>query len=78
MAYLEARDILPGHQHGFRQQRSILTQLLAHWDQVLDLLEHGEAVDVIYTDLSKAFDKCETNVLLHRLKECGMCQMSLE
>ena len=67
MAYLEARDILPGHQHGFRQQRSTLTQLLAHWDQVLDILEHGEAVDVIYTDFSKAFDKCETNVLLHRL-----------
>ena len=26
----------------------------------------------IYTDFSKAFDKCETNVLLHTLKECGI------
>ena len=47
-----------------------MTQLLAHWDSVLDSLEDDESVDVIYTDFSKAFDKCETNVLLHTLKEC--------
>ena len=29
-------------------------------------------VDVIYTDFAKAFDKCETNVLLHTLKKCGV------
>ena len=29
-------------------------------------------MDVIYTDFSKAFDKCETNVLLHTLKQCGV------
>ena len=64
--------MLPGDQHGFRQHRSTLTQLLSHWDQVLDHLEQGETVDVIYTDFSKAFDKCETNVLLHTLRECGV------
>ena len=40
--------------------------------RVLDHLEEGESVDVIYTDFAKAFDKCETNVLLHTLKECGV------
>ena len=49
-----------------------MTQLLSHWDSVLNSLEQGDAVDVIYTDFSKAFDKCETNVLLHTLKECGI------
>ena len=29
-------------------------------------------MDVIYTDFSKAFDKCETNVLLHSLRDCGV------
>ena len=29
-------------------------------------------MDVIYTDFSKAFDKCETNVLVHTLKQCGV------
>ena len=70
VTYLEARDLLPAEQHGFREQRSTLTQLLSYWDKVLDHLENGESVDVIYTDFSKAFDKCETNVLLHTLKKC--------
>ena len=68
--HLEALDLLPDNQHGFRQLRSTLTQLLTHWDSVLDSLEHGESVDVIYTDFSKAFDKCETNVLLHTVRDC--------
>ena len=64
--------MLHEEQHGFREHRSTLTQLLSHWDQVLDLLEQGKTVDVIYTDFSKAFDKCETNVLLHTLRDCGV------
>ena len=32
VTYLEARDLLPAEQHGFREQRSTLTQLLSHWD----------------------------------------------
>ena len=70
VTHFEALDLLPDNQHGFRQLRSTLTQLLTHWDSVLESLEKGESVDVIYTDFSKAFDKCETNVLLHTLKEC--------
>ena len=65
VTHLEAQDLLPTDQHGFRQYRSTLTQLLSHWDSILDSLEQGESVDVIYTDFAKAFDKCETNVLLH-------------
>ena len=26
----------------------------------------------MYTDFAKAFDKCETGVLLHRIKDCGI------
>ena len=29
-------------------------------------------MDIVYTDFAKAFDKCETGVLLHRVKECGV------
>ena len=68
--YLESKGLIPDEQHGFRSSRSTLTQLLSHWESVLDQLENGLSVDVIYTDFSKAFDKCETNVLLHTLKAC--------
>ena len=29
-------------------------------------------MDSVYTDFAKTFDKCETGVMLHRLKECGV------
>ena len=65
-------DKLPENQHGFREQRSTLTKLLSHWDEVIELLEQGQTVDVIYTVFVEAFDKCETNVLLHTLRDCGV------
>ena len=61
--------ILTNGQHGSRARRSTLTQLLAHWDSVLDGLESGEGVDYVYLDFSKAFDKVEPGVLLHKLRE---------
>ena len=70
--HLEANGLLPDGQHGFRALRSTLTQLLSYWDTILEELEAGKGVDVIYTDFSKAFDKVETGVLLHKLKECGI------
>ena len=72
VTHLEENDLLPEGQHGFRAKRSCLTQLLSYWDNILDQLEDGKGVDAVYTDFAKAFDKCETGVLLHRLKECGV------
>ena len=70
--HLESNILLPDGQHGFRAFRSTLTQLLSYWDAILGELEEGKGVDVIYTDFSKAFDKVETGVLLHKLKTCGI------
>ena len=70
--YLEKSGMFPEGQHGFRSNRSCLTQLLTYWDNILDHLEQGKGVDAVYTDFAKAFDKCETGVLLHRIKDCGI------
>ena len=72
VVHLEDNNLLPDGQHGFRAKRSCLTQLLSYWDNILDLVEKGKGVDAVYTDFAKAFDKCETGVLLHRLKDCGI------
>ena len=61
--------LMYGHSDGLR---STLTQLLSYWDTILSELEEGHGVDVIYTDFSKAFDKVETGVLIHKLRECGI------
>lgn len=66
--HLEKNNLLPSGQHGFRAFRSTLTQLLQYWDKILEDLQQGGAVDSVYLDFAKAFDKVETGVLLHKLK----------
>ena len=69
---MEDNNLLPDGQHGFRAKRLCLTQLFSYWDNILDQMEEGKGVDSVYTDFAKAFDKCETGVLLQRLKDCGV------
>ena len=70
--HLENNGVFPDGQHGSRAQRSTLTQLLAHWDSVLDDLDKNNGSDTVYLDFSKAYDNCETGVLLHKLREAGI------
>ena len=49
--------------------RSTLTQLLSHWDTILDGLVEGEGVDSVYLDFSKAFDKVNFQHLFRKLVE---------
>ena len=67
--FIERQGLLPDGQHGSRAMRSTLTQLLSHWESILDGLETGEGVDAVYLDFSKAFGKVETGVLLHKLRD---------
>ena len=69
VAHTDQHDLLPDGQHGSRAMRSTLTQLMAHWDSILDGLSQADGVDCIYLDFSKAFDKVETGVLLHKLRD---------
>ena len=69
VSHIDMNNLLPNGQHGSRATRSTLTQLLAQWDVILAGLEEGDGVDSVYLDFSKAFDKVETGVLLHKLKD---------
>ena len=70
--FLEMYDKMDQDQHGSRQNRSCLTQLLEHHDEVLRILEDGDNADLIYLDFAKAFDKCDIGILLHKLKALGI------
>lgn len=72
VAYLETNNLLSKNQHGFRPGRSCLTQLLHHLDSIISILEKNENADVIYLDLSKAFDKVNHNILMHKLENMGI------
>ena len=57
------------NQHGSRAGRSTLSQLLEHQDEILKELEEGNNVDAVYLDFSKAFDKCDHGILLHKIRK---------
>lgn len=71
-SYLEENNKLNKHQYGFRAGRSCLAQLLAHHETVLTSLEHNSNVDVIYLDFTKAYDKVDIGILLHKVREMGI------
>jgi ribonuclease P/MRP protein subunit RPP40 len=70
--YLTVNKLLNENQHGFRKGRSCLSQLLLYYDYILQKLEAGENVDIIYLDFAKAFDKVDHGILLHKLKLLGI------
>ena len=70
--HLEQSNLFNPSQHGFRSGRSCLSQLIAHYDKVLSILEDGSNVDVVYLDFAKAFDKLDFNITLQKLKHLGV------
>ena len=70
--HLENHNLFNPGQHGFRRGRSCLSQLLAHYDDVLSSIQNGQNADVIYLDFAKAFDKVDHGILLHKLRNCGI------
>ena len=70
--HLEDHNLFNCNQHGFRAGRSCLGQLLAHTERLLHHVEKGQNVDVIYLDFSKAFDRVDHTILLHKMKVNGI------
>ena len=54
-------------QHGFRSGRSTLSQLLAHFDNILKCLEEGDDVNIVYLDFAKAFDKVDFSIVRNKV-----------
>ena len=72
VGFLELNEKMDPKQHGSRSKRSCLSQLLEHHLEILDMLERGENVDLVYLDVAKAFDKCDINLLIHKAKALGI------
>ena len=64
-------------QHGFVPFRDCMTNLLTCLELWTEMIENGEAVDVIYTDFSKAFDSVPHQRLLKKMKSLGITGSSL-
>ena len=70
--FLVHNGLIEDNQHGSRKQRSTLSQLLKQHDLILDMLTSSENCDMVYLDMSKAFDMVDHCILLRKMKEKGV------
>ena len=71
VAHLEENNLLNSKQHGFRSGKSCLTQLLHHFDDIIEALSNGDDMDDVYLDYAKAFDKVDHQLLIRKLQLYG-------
>ena len=71
-SFIDKKGCLNSTLHGFRSGRSCLSALLSVLDDIMHMLEDGGSVDMVYLDFSKAFDKVDHDILLHKLKSLGI------
>jgi hypothetical protein len=57
LGHLDKFSLIRDSQHGFTKGRSCLTNLLDFFEEVTSTVDEGKAMDVIYLDFAKAFDK---------------------
>ena len=60
------------HQHGFLQGKSCVTNLLEALEYVGACLDTGGQVDILYLDMSKAFDRINHKRLMEKLANSGI------
>jgi hypothetical protein len=65
-------NAIKNSQHGFMKNKSCLTNLLEFLNFVDKNIDSGDAVDVIYLDFQKAFDKVPHQRLLMKLEAYGV------
>ena len=77
-SYMIENSLFNSNQHGFRKGHSCLSELLAHYDNILNFLDRKMNVDVIYLDFAKAFDKVDFGVVLQKIKNLGVDTQTIQ
>ncbi len=70
--FLEEINLIDNCQYGFRHKRSCLINLFDFYNEVFNTYDATRAVDIIYLDFQKAFDKVSNKRLLTNLRLCGV------
>ena len=55
--HMTQNELFSPHQHGFIPGKSCIAQLLEILEEIIDAIDQGFDIDIIYLDFTKAFDK---------------------
>jgi len=69
---VEEQKVIRSSQHGYIEGKSCLTNLIAFYDGMTVWVDERRAMDVVYLDFSKAFDTVSHNMLIGKLRKCGL------
>ena len=70
--YNHVEHFISPSQHGFRRNRSCVTQLLSSFHSIGHDLDTNTQTDILYLDFAKAFDSVDHNILLEKLRCYGV------
>ena len=72
LEHLAKNNILSDNQHGFREGRSCLTNLLKTLETWTEIFDNKDRIDVAYLDFRKAFDLVLHRHLLYKMSKYGI------
>ena len=75
--HLEQNEYICPHQHAYRRKHSTQTCLIEVINHLYKLLEHKQIPAIISLDLSKAFDSINHDLLLNKLADLNLSEISI-
>ncbi|KAJ7403266.1 RNA-directed DNA polymerase from mobile element jockey-like protein [Pitangus sulphuratus] len=70
--HMDDKKMIRCSQHGFTKGKPCLTNLIAFYDETTTWVDEGRAVDIVYLRFSKAFNTVSHNILIGKLRKCGL------
>lgn len=71
IVYISIDKVISLNHFGFMSGRSTTANLICITQFISDILDRQRQVDIIYTDLQKAFDRLDLYILLSKLNKIG-------
>ena len=70
--FLESNNLIKNSQHGFRSNKSCVTNLIDFYNRLLMVNDITKSLDIIFLDFQKAFDKVPHKKLLLKMEALGI------